>query len=63
MALPEPERGLVISYSFLWPGFDLRKAAGRDSYHYGFLPPRFFQRVMTTALAWQKKHNVNTTPR
>jgi hypothetical protein len=39
------ERSWVIvneANQFVWPGFDLRKAAGRDSYHYGFLPPRFF---------------------
>ncbi len=31
---------------FLWPGFDLRKIPGADRYDYGFLPPRFFSRII-----------------
>jgi len=31
---------------FLWPGYDLRKLPHSDRYHYGFLPPRFFNRVI-----------------
>jgi hypothetical protein len=48
---------------FVWPGYDLRKAAGRDTYDYGFLPPRLFESVMTAARAWLKKHKVKITPR
>jgi hypothetical protein len=32
---------------FLWPGYDLRKTPGADRYDYGFLPPRFFNQVLT----------------
>ena len=31
---------------FLWPGYDLRKIPGTDRYDHGFLPPRFFDRVL-----------------
>jgi hypothetical protein len=31
---------------FLWPGYDLREVAKTGRYHYGFLPPRFFNRVL-----------------
>jgi hypothetical protein len=31
---------------FLWPGYDLRKIPRSDRYDYGFLPPRFFARVI-----------------
>jgi hypothetical protein len=30
---------------FVWPGFDLRKVPNKDDYDYGFLPPRFFDKV------------------
>jgi hypothetical protein len=33
---------------FLWPGYDLRQIAGTDRYDHGFLPPRFFTRVLAT---------------
>lgn len=33
---------------FLWPGFDLRLAPGRnDRYDYGYLPPRLFAAIVT----------------
>lgn len=32
---------------FTWPGFDLRPVPGqKDRYHYGFLPPKLFERVI-----------------
>jgi PemK-like, MazF-like toxin of type II toxin-antitoxin system len=31
---------------FLWPGYDLRKIPNTDRYDFGFLPPRFFNRVL-----------------
>lgn len=31
---------------FLWPGYDLRRVPHGDRYEYGFLPPRFFNRVL-----------------
>jgi hypothetical protein len=48
---------------FVWPGFDLRKAPGRDAYDCGFLPPRFFNAVMTAARAWLRKHAAVVTQR
>ena len=32
---------------FTWPGYDLRPVAGqKDRYHYGLLPPRFFESII-----------------
>lgn len=36
---------------FLWPGYDPRKLPNADRYHYGFLPPRFFNQVLTAFVA------------
>ena len=36
---------------FLWPGYDLRKVPHKDRYDYGFLPPRFFNQILTAFLA------------
>ena len=36
---------------FLWPGYDLRKLPHSDRYDYGFLPPRFFNRVLEAFVA------------
>jgi hypothetical protein len=33
---------------FIWPGYDLRLAAGmNDRYDYGYLPPRLFAAIVT----------------
>jgi PemK-like, MazF-like toxin of type II toxin-antitoxin system len=48
---------------FVWPGYDLRKIPGRDTYDYGFLPPNLFQSVLTKARAWLKDHGIIVTPR
>jgi len=32
---------------FTWPGYDLRPVVGqKDRYHYGLLPPRFFESII-----------------
>jgi hypothetical protein len=32
---------------FTWPGYDLRPVPGqKDRYHYGLLPPRFFESII-----------------
>jgi hypothetical protein len=36
---------------FQWPGYDLRKVPRKDRYDYGFLPPRFFNQVLSAFLA------------
>ena len=33
----------------MWPGYDLRQ--GRDEFHYGFLPPRFYDKILVAARA------------
>jgi hypothetical protein len=37
---------------FLWPGDDLRKIPKLNRYDYGFLPPRFFNQVLETFIAY-----------
>jgi hypothetical protein len=48
---------------FLWPGYDLRKLPQSDRYDYGFLPPRFFSRVIETLDAWYQTGSQRITPR
>ncbi len=36
--------------TFVWPGYDLRTRVRRDSYDYGFLPPRLFDQVLAAFL-------------
>jgi hypothetical protein len=37
---------------FLWLGYGLRKLPHSDRYDYGFLPPRFFDRVLEAFIAF-----------
>lgn len=39
---------------FVWPGYDLRRRRKDGSYAYGFLPPRFFDRVVKAFVDWHK---------
>ena len=39
---------------FIWPGYDLRRRPNTDRYDYGFLPPRFFDRIVQAFLACQQ---------
>jgi PemK-like, MazF-like toxin of type II toxin-antitoxin system len=48
---------------FVWPGYDLRKVPGRDEFHYGFLPPRFFDQVLTAVRAYRKRRKMKMTER
>jgi hypothetical protein len=48
---------------FLWPGYDLRKRPGTDRYDYGFLPPRFFDRVVQAFVAWHRRGKRRITSR
>ncbi len=44
----DDERSWIIiaeGNEFIWPGFDLRKVPNKDAYDYGYLPPRFFEKV------------------
>ena len=48
---------------FLWPGYDLRKISAADRYDYGFLPPRFFDQVLTAFAAFHRSGKGSLTPR
>ncbi|SDR61333.1 hypothetical protein SAMN05519103_07408 [Rhizobiales bacterium GAS113] len=48
---------------FDWPGYDLRKVRGTDSYDYGFLPPSFFARVVAAFVAWHRVNKSRLTSR
>lgn len=48
---------------FDWPGYDLRKIANTDRYEYGFLPPRFFTRVLAAFTAWHRANESKLTSR
>jgi hypothetical protein len=47
MPIPTPEPGLMIS----------------DRYDYGYLPPRFFDQILTAFKAWQRANRVRVTSR
>jgi hypothetical protein len=60
------ERSWVIvneGYQFVWPGYDLRKVPGRDEFHYGFLPPRFFSAILKVARAYRTRNKMTMTAR
>jgi hypothetical protein len=49
---------------FAWPGFDLRPIPpSRDTFAYGFLPPRLFDRLMTKLREVWKNGQGKATPR
>jgi len=49
---------------FVWPGYDLRKVPGHPTrYHYGFLPPRFFDSVLKAFGLWHKSRRARLTGR
>jgi hypothetical protein len=48
---------------FLWPGYGLRKLPHSDRYDYGFLPPRFFDRVLESFAACYEAGRRRLTPR
>ena len=60
------ERSWVVvneGNQFVWPGYDLRKVPGRDEFHYGCLPPRFFDQVLTAVRAYRKRRKMMMTER
>lgn len=65
LGLDDDRSWVVVSEGdqFVWPGHDLRKTRNTDQYEYGFLPPRFFNDVLTAFRAWQKAQKVKLTPR
>ncbi len=48
---------------FSWPGYDLVKIPATARYHYGFLPPRFFDRVVQAFAAFARTGRSQRTPR
>jgi hypothetical protein len=48
---------------FLWPGYDLRQRPHSARYDYGFLPPRFFNRVVEAFAACHETGRRRLTPR
>ncbi|MBI1200869.1 MAG: growth inhibitor PemK [Rhodopseudomonas sp.] len=48
---------------FEWPGYDLRKIGGEDRFHYGFLPPRFFNRIVEAFAAWHRANKAKVISR
>jgi len=65
LGLDDARSWVVVSEGdqFVWPGYDLRKARGGESYDYGFLPPSFFRSVLIAFRAWHKTHKAALTPR
>ncbi|MHB1304547.1 MAG: hypothetical protein ACYCZB_13880 [Acidiphilium sp.] len=62
----DDERSWVILdevNEFGWPGFDLRRLPrSRDSFAYGFLPPRLFdQLVAKLGEVWSRKQGKTTS--
>jgi hypothetical protein len=48
---------------FVWPGYDLRKRRKHGGYSYGFLPPRFFERIVSGFVGWHRAHRGRLVPR
>lgn len=48
---------------FEWPGYDLRKIGANDRYDYGFLPPRFFNQVLSAFTTWHRSQKARVTSR
>jgi hypothetical protein len=51
LALDESRSWVILDEinEFVWPGLDLRPVArSRDSFAFGFLPPRLFEQLVTT---------------
>lgn len=65
LGLDDDRSWIIVSEGneFLWPGYDLRKLPHTDRYDYGFLPPRFFNRVIEAFVGWYRTHRRPITPR
>jgi hypothetical protein len=62
----DDERSWIVvaeGNEFEWPGYDIRKISRSDRYAYGFLPPRFFNRVVEAFAAWHRAHKAKLTSR
>ena len=56
LGLDDDRSWIVIAEGneFLWPGYDLRKIPNTERYDFGFIPPRFFSRVLEAFIAWNR---------
>jgi hypothetical protein len=62
----DDERSWIIiaeGNEFIWPGFDLRKVPNKDAYDYGYLPPRFFDKVRDVFVEFARATRVSLTDR
>jgi hypothetical protein len=62
----ETERSWIVvseGNEFLWPGYDLRKLPHTDRYDYGFMPPRFFDKVREAFVRFYRAGTRRITPR
>lgn len=48
---------------FSWPGYDLRPVRGTGRIDYGFLPPRFFAKVVAAVVEQRAKRRLRNVPR
>ena len=65
LGLDDARSWVIVSEGdqFVWPGYDLRKLRGDDSYDYGFVPPQFFETILAAFRAWHRLHKVRLTSR
>ena len=54
---------VVECNEFNWSGYDLRKRSKTGGHEFGFMPPRFFDRVREAFLAARAAGNVQATER
>jgi len=62
----DDERSWIVvteANEFIWPGYDLRKSPTTGDYAYGFLPPRFFEKISAAFVAHYQGGKPPTTPR
>ena len=65
LGLDDARSWVIVSEGdqFVWPGYDLRKLRGDDSYDYGFVPPQFFETILAAFRIWHRLHKVRLTSR
>jgi hypothetical protein len=65
LGLDDDRSWIVISEGneFVWPGFDLRRRPRSDDYDFGFLPPRFFDKVRQAFVKFYREGKARTVPR
>ncbi len=54
---------VIEGNDFVWPGYDLRTIPNTGRFDYGFLPPRFFEKVLQAFAACYSAGKTRRTPR